>query len=148
VAHTVGAEEPESVGIYGGYPASTNGFVIIRDSNVADLLASGKTPGSLDDLQGRTEVQPGLADTYLNKGDVFRSIVSGGGGYGDPLEREPALVLSDVQHGLVSVQSAADQYGVVLSADVRAVNVEATRARREALRAARRQGEGGADGAH
>ena len=38
----------------------------------------------------------------------------GGGGYGDPFEREPALVASDVEDGLVSVDRAADIYGVVL----------------------------------
>ncbi len=39
----------------------------------------------------------------------------GGGGYGDPLEREPELVARDVEDGLVSVERAREVYGVVLA---------------------------------
>jgi N-methylhydantoinase B len=166
VAHTTGCEEPESAGIYGGYPGSTNQFLIVRDSNVAALLAAGRVPGELDELDGRLEVQPALNSTSLQRGDVFRTTVSGGGGYGDPLERDPALVRRDVLHGLVSAEAASEQYGVVLALRGAAppgppnaggerdggpsdagevsggrdwvVDEAATRARREALRAARR----------
>ena len=40
--------------------------------------------------------------------------VASGGGYGDPLEREPQLVQQDVKNGLVSMEAARDIYGVVL----------------------------------
>ena len=52
----------------------------------------------------------------LRRGDVFRHEVAGGGGWGDPLERDPALVLRDVRNGMVSLASARDDYGVVLDA--------------------------------
>ncbi|MDQ3793312.1 MAG: hydantoinase B/oxoprolinase family protein, partial [Actinomycetota bacterium] len=39
----------------------------------------------------------------------------GGGGYGDPLERDPELVRRDVEDGLVSPEHALDAYGVVLT---------------------------------
>jgi N-methylhydantoinase B len=145
VSHTTGCEEPESVGLDGGYPASTNQFVILRDSNVAAHLASGRVPAELDELQGRLEVEPALVSTSLKAGDVFRTVVSGGGGFGDPLERDPPLVLRDVLHGLVSVESAAAQYGVVLRPDAHEVDADATRARRDALRAARRPAQAGGE---
>ena len=59
----------------------------------------------------------------------------GGGGFGDPLEREPARVQADIEAGMVSAGVAASVYGVVIADG--AVDAEATRARRGALRSAR-----------
>ena len=50
----------------------------------------------------------------------------GGGGWGDPFEREPTLVLRDVMDGVVSVEGARRDYGVAVSDDGRSVDVEAT----------------------
>jgi hypothetical protein len=50
-----------------------------------------------------------------------------------------------VLHGLVSVESAAAQYGVVLRPDAHEVDADATRARRDALRAARRPAQAGGE---
>ncbi len=58
---------------------------------------------------------PGLVDDEpLKKGDLIRLITTGGGGWGDPLEREPELVRLDVLRGLVSLRSAERDYGVRL----------------------------------
>jgi N-methylhydantoinase B len=139
VMHATGAEEPESVGIYGGYPGSTNTFTILRNSDVVDQFARGVLPQDLDEMTGELEPQPALKSTVLGSSDVFRSVTAGGGGYGDPLERDPALVARDVANGLVSVECGEALYGVVLRIEAQpaAVDVEATRARRDALRAAR-----------
>jgi len=48
----------------------------------------------------------------IRKGDVIRIRTSGGGGWGDPLDRDPYLVASDVLRGLVSPESARNDYGV------------------------------------
>ncbi len=55
---------------------------------------------------------------------------AGGGGWGDPFEREPERVLRDVRDGVVSVESAARDYGVVVAADGRSVDQPATDALR------------------
>ncbi len=59
----------------------------------------------------------------------------GGGGHQDPFEREPALVVRDVEDGLVSVERARDAYGVILTESERpgtyAVDSEATVRRRK-----------------
>jgi N-methylhydantoinase B len=50
-------------------------------------------------------------------GDIIRMVGAGAAGYGDPLSRDPALVLRDVRCGFVSVDNARLQYGVVITAD-------------------------------
>ena len=57
-----------------------------------------------------------MAPERLKRGDVFRHIMSGAGGYGDPLERDPARVLDDVIAEKVSIERAAPDYGVVIEA--------------------------------
>src|SRR5205823_5666434 len=58
-----------------------------------------------------------------------------GGGFGDPLERSPPVVLADVRSGYVSTMSARDDYGVVIAND--AIDAAATAALRSAMRTAR-----------
>jgi N-methylhydantoinase B len=55
---------------------------------------------------------------------------AGGGGWGDPLERDPARVLEDVLEGYVSLASARDDYGVVVDPQAQTVDAPATRALR------------------
>ena len=52
----------------------------------------------------------------LKKNDVFRHVMAGAGGYGDPFKRDPELVLSDVIDEKVTIEHAASAYGVVIEA--------------------------------
>ena len=61
---------------------------------------------------------------------------AGGGGYGDPLERDPERVALDVREGYVSAEAARLVYGVLVGADGR-VDVAATQELRERLQALR-----------
>jgi N-methylhydantoinase B len=77
-------------------------------------------------------------------GEAFEYLYGGGGGWGDPLEREPARVLEDVLDEYVSVEAARREYGVVLEGtleeyDLR-VDETATRALRDRMRAQPRAG--------
>jgi N-methylhydantoinase B len=64
---------------------------------------------------GTEEAIPSKADRVaVRPGDVLHFDTWGGGGWGDPLERDPALVLRDVARGLVT-EAGARRYGVVLS---------------------------------
>jgi len=68
---------------------------------------------------------PGLVDDLpLRKGDLLRLITTGGGGWGDPLERDPEHVLLDVLQGKVSLRSAREDYGVVLTGDGDSLTVD------------------------
>jgi hypothetical protein len=60
---------------------------------------------------------------------------SGGGGFGDPLERDPALVVADVAEGYVTREAAETAYGIVWGGD--GVNADATARRRASQREAR-----------
>ena len=71
--------------------------------------------------------------TQLAPGDVVTMDAAGGGGFGHPFERDPALVERDVAQGYVSAAAARTEYGVVLDPDTGAVDEAAT----EALRAQR-----------
>jgi len=53
-------------------------------------------------------------DISITAGDSIRVSTPGGGGYGEPLERDPDMVLRDVGLGYYSVEEAADLFGVVL----------------------------------
>lgn len=75
----------------------------------------------------------------LNRGDAYMMRSGGGGGFGDPIERDPELVAADVREGYVSRDVALQDYGVVLTS-AGDVDLAATRMRRE-----RKSGNGGAE---
>jgi N-methylhydantoinase B len=103
-------------GLYGGGPGKPSRNRLI-------------TGGAERELTAKVTMTP------MRKGDVFVHDQPGPGGWGDPLERDPARVLRDVLNELVSPESARDDYGVVIAAG--AVDAEATARRRAELRAAR-----------
>ena len=70
----------------------------------------------------------------LQSGDVYRHKMPGGGGWGDPLEREPQAVAWDVQNEKVSSEAARDEYGVVVKSDG-TVDADATDALRQSRQA-------------
>jgi N-methylhydantoinase B len=82
---------------------------------------------------------PSKLTMNIKKGDLFRHEVAGAGGWGDPLEREPAMVLKDVRNDFVSEKSAREDYGVVIAGD--AVDAAATAALRRQMRDRRNWGE-------
>ena len=69
--------------------------------------------------------------TYtIRRDEVISWRTSGAGGTGNPMERDPALVLEDVLDGFISKESALADYGVVINAEGNAVDLEATKAAR------------------
>ena len=70
----------------------------------------------------------------FRKGDVFRHIHAGGGGWGDPLEREPAAVMRDVRNEFLSAEKAVADYGVVMDTETWTIDAAATSQRREEIR--------------
>jgi N-methylhydantoinase B len=74
--------------------------------------------------------------TQLKPGDVVIIDAAGGGGYGNPLEREPEMVESDVIEGYVNLEKAKEDYGVVIDPKTMKVDEETTRKLRDTLRKA------------
>ncbi len=99
---------------------------------------SGAPVGSYRRIDGRDEPfpTPGKVGGHaMHAGDVVVLQSAGGGGYGDPLDRPSADVLTDIIEGYVSPGEAAEVYGVVLDGET--VDAAASEARRTELRAAR-----------
>ena len=129
---------PQDVGISGGYPAPNYHTRIKRSTNVKEILKNAAVD-SLNDLSGETEDLTSIAQTYQHATDVFEAIfASGGGGYGDPLDRDPGLVLEDVTKSLVSIECAGQLYGVVIEAATLRINAERTAALRDSIRQERK----------
>jgi len=72
--------------------------------------------------------------TQLKPGDIVVMDTAGGGGYGDPLERDPELVLEDVLEGYVSVEGSKRDYGVVIDIEKEQIDWEGTKTLREKLK--------------
>ena len=70
----------------------------------------------------------------LAPGDRMRFVLSGGGGYGDPFERDPERVRADVEQGYVSIERAEKDYGVIIDPAAMTVDPEATGLLRARLR--------------
>jgi N-methylhydantoinase B len=87
--------------------------------------------------EGENRILPGKFTMTISKGDVFRHVLAGAGGWGDPLERDPQAVLWDVRNELLSPAKAAADYGVVIDQASLRVDLAAT-AKRRAEIAARR----------
>jgi N-methylhydantoinase B len=100
-------------------------------------LASGLSGAKAQFLVNGAKGNPyGL--TQLKPGDVVLMDAAGGGGYGDPLERDPGLVGEDVVDGYVSVEAARKHYGVVIDPVTGRPDVAATEKVRKAIRAGSR----------
>jgi N-methylhydantoinase B len=131
-----GIEQPAAAGVLGGEPGAANGFLLLHDAGQATPAEAGADPGR---LRGVHEIPPPKARTVIAATDITMSWCSGGGGIGDPLDRDPARVLEDVEDGLVSEAGALRDYGVGLTTvgNARVVDVEATTMARHDRRGAR-----------
>jgi N-methylhydantoinase B len=104
-------------GLFGGKPGA-KGMTILNSGPTQNILHS-------------------KASYMLKAGDVVCQILSGAGGRGDPLERDPAAVRTDVTGEYVSIEKAREEYGVVIDPKTWEVNEGETVQLRARLRAQR-----------
>jgi N-methylhydantoinase B/oxoprolinase/acetone carboxylase alpha subunit len=135
---------PGSEVVFGPSRGTMEVFYFADFGHYAPAGVLGGSHGSLAavdkiDAEGNVTSEPTIGDVALTPGEWVRGLESGGGGYGDPLERDPETVRLDVHDRWISPRSAQEDYGVVLVSDPEsgtlAVEVEATRALRAQLRA-------------
>ena len=132
-----GTQFPMSEGLGGGYPGAPNSYVWVHaDEKDEARNVDAAFAQSLQDMPGEKEAISWGVFPLMGEDSLYVRW-NGGGGFGDPLEREPEEVLADCIAGTVSVDTAHKVYGVVLSGDGDAVDGPATDARRKVLRAAR-----------
>ncbi|KIL76378.1 hydantoinase B/oxoprolinase family protein [Bacillus badius] len=111
-------------GIFGGLPSTPHGAWLNKDKE------DGRFLGAI------------FSNVKLKKGDTFTRPSAGGGGLGDPLERDPKAVLEDVIDEYVSIERAKKDYGVVIreidrEIDLFEIDEEATKTERELIRHSR-----------
>ncbi len=95
-------------GIYGGAPGAGGGWVLNHGTPEEQPL-------------------PAKVTAYpLQAGDVITMLTSAGGGYGNPFDRDPDLVATDVRDGGVSPEAARRDYGVVIDPETGQVDQTAT----------------------
>ncbi len=135
-------------GMMGGYPAPTLYAWIGTNTNVAALIERGEPlPSSEgDDMENPDFVRMVEADWDFAHGQNYParplpphsiySVVTGdGSGYGDPLERDPAMVVRDLRNQVGTLRAARDVYAVVLDPETLAVDQVGT----DQLRAERKK---------
>ena len=97
----------------------------------------GQPSANILNPEDRAEWLESKVTRDIHRGEVFRHELAGGGGWGDPLERDPLRVLKDVRNEYVSVESARRDYGVVVDTQGWVVDEPATARLRAARIAAR-----------
>ncbi len=97
----------------GRYVYPPDGIFGGKDGSLAKFLKNGQNadPSTL---------------TFCEPGDTVSFISAGGGGYGDPFERDPEAVERDVQYGYVSIERAETDYGVIINPDDLTLDLTAT----------------------
>lgn len=93
-------------------------------------LMGGKPGGGSDcwiiSPEGEKQALPSKVTTQVEPGTRIALRTAGGGGFGDPLERDPQKVQNDVEEDLISVDRAKDEYGVVINTTTNKIDNEAT----------------------
>jgi len=135
---------PTSSGMMGGYPATVNVYKYKADSDIAERLSHADMPGDISEIQGQSKTLALRQQNFLQKpSDVYAVIWSAGGGFGDPIERDPERVRDDVfEQAAVSKQAAKAIYGVVFKRD-ESIDTKATAKLRESIRQKRMGYQGG-----
>jgi len=143
-----GSKFPATMGIFGGYAVPPVFVQTVRGSNFKVLLSEGTSPPvNFDEMyapgnseQGNRElhhisltIQP-----YMN-GDTFYVPVGGGAGYGDPLERDPEMVIDDLREQRTNLWAARNIYHVAYDEKTLRLDPEKTKALRKEARAERKR---------
>lgn len=101
-------------GLHGGSPGKPSRNTLVRADSIEDL--------------------PSKFNCTIRRGDLFRHQSPGGGGFGDPLDRDTLRVLADVREGYVTREAAYELYGVVVDDQRERIDVAGTERRRRELR--------------
>ncbi|SDI40499.1 hydantoinase B/oxoprolinase family protein [Paenibacillus naphthalenovorans] len=121
---------PKTSGILGGSPGTRGETVLIKSSNIKEILQSGRLIDKVDELTGErpslTGKGPALA---LGDSDVLEWNWGSCAGYGDPLLRDPERVRQDVLAGTTSISFAETVYGVIFTEDITVDEISTERRR-------------------
>jgi N-methylhydantoinase B len=136
----LGNSASNAEGLFGGYPLPAATTRLLQNTDLDALFGSGRVPAALDEIASSTStlIAGKSNGTLIVPGDVLEVTFMGGGGYGDPLSREPERVARDFADGYATADTVRRVYGVVLRDDG-SVDEVATDAARHELMAERKQ---------
>lgn len=140
-----GYDHIENKGAAGGLPSTVQRNAILRGTDIMARFAEGQIPLEIAQVSSERVDTPQAKDVAtLGPRDAWVNYCAGGGGYGDPLTREPAAIERDLRIGLCSAGEAERLYGLKLSpeggADRAATEVERKRRRAERVACGKRYG--------
>lgn len=115
-----GYDHIENKGAAGGLPSTVQRNALLRSTDLRAQFAAGRIPLAPGDVVSARVDTPQAKDVAtMGADDAWVNYCSGGGGYGDPLTREPAAVERDIRIGLCSPAAAEHLYGLKLKAGAR-----------------------------
>jgi N-methylhydantoinase B len=129
-------------GLYGGYPASQGQLWMALNTDIKEWFDNSSAPYDLNDikrLKGDIKNYPPMAMVPTKGWDVIYCYNGGGGGYGDPIDRDPEVVLKDVINYITSFEYAENVYGVIIDKDRMIVDYEKTEKKREEIKNKRKE---------
>jgi N-methylhydantoinase B/oxoprolinase/acetone carboxylase alpha subunit len=143
-----GSKFPSAQGLFGGYSCPSYQLCKIKGINIFEVLKNNPKAVEVFDIVQLMNEQPIAGGIYTSNdmgmtfeicadGEIYMICQGSGGGYGDVLERDPALVMKDLAEDLMSHENARDIYRVVYDERTLVVDVEGTRKCREDYRKAR-----------
>ena len=146
-----GSLHSSTTGIFGGYGCPAYPLVKIKDINIFDTLRDNPETFNFDIVKlmnerpfpgaSYTTHDMGMTFELAKEGEIYAISQGSGGGYGDVLERDPELVMKDIEEDLISHETAWDMYRVVYDRNSLVVDLEATaKARQEEREARKRRG--------
>jgi acetone carboxylase, alpha subunit len=140
-----GSKFPSAQGLFGGYSCPSYQLCKIKGINVFEVMKN--TPRQIEEFDivrlmnerpipgGKyTSNDMGMTFELCAEGEIYMICQGSGGGYGDVLERDPALVMKDLEEDLMSHENARDIYQVVYDERTLIVDTAATEARRAEYR--------------
>ena len=101
-------EENRPWGLFGGQPGHNSAMLVRR---------AGEEPWQTFTEAFGVACNGKFSDVYLQRGDSVRVVTSGGGGYGDPLERDLERIAEDVRQSFMSSEQAHEEYGALVRDD-------------------------------
>lgn len=113
---THGLEVPNATGLGGGLPGATISQRMGKNVISANRYPKGLLPADPRSMGGRwSDLGPKPGFMKMTNKDVYLTATQGGGGLGDPLDRDPVKVLQDLDDGLISKSVATKIYGVAIN---------------------------------
>ena len=117
---------PYLKGLFGGYPPPSWFGITVKNTNILELIGKGEVPGSIMEVIDMVKEGKLKGDLVIHRtpfwedvkqGDLMGIYYTGGVGFGDPIERDPSLIIKDLENGFLTEEWAEKVYGVICRYD-------------------------------